>query len=107
MNVFTALQLLQIDHRDLVPGTVTITDDRGKPDNVLSDLLTDVLTNVNLFTDLNAASSAAGLVELLHNVTPLPHDVLDEYRKILEQDIAGINFSSRRGAVELVYKPLI
>lgn len=107
MNVFTALKLIQIDHRDLDPHTVTITDAAGKPDNVLSGLLTDVLTNVNLFTDWNAENSARGLVDRLHSCTPLPRDVLDEYRKILEQEIAGINFSVRRGTVELVYKPLI
>ncbi|WP_125570511.1 hypothetical protein [Lacticaseibacillus songhuajiangensis] len=107
MNVFTALKLIQIDHHGLDPHNVIITDDTGKPDNVLTGLLTDVLTNVNLFTDWNAENSAPGLVERLHNCTPLPSDVLDEYRKILEQEIAGINFSVRRGTVELVYKPLI
>jgi len=107
MNVFTALQLIRIDHANLDQRTVVITDDNGKPDNVLSGLLSDVLTNIAIFADINKANSPLSLIEQLRSCTPLPADVLDEYQKLLEQEIAAVNFAAHKGIVELVYKPLI
>ncbi|WP_155287916.1 hypothetical protein [Lacticaseibacillus zhaodongensis] len=107
MNVFTALQMIQIDHQELNPNIVFVTDEEGKPDNVLSGLVHDVLTNVAIFADLHTARDAEDLIDQLHANTPLPDDVLDEYRKILEQEIAGINFSAHKQVVELIYRPLL
>ncbi|WDF82724.1 hypothetical protein PQ472_00355 [Lacticaseibacillus pabuli] len=107
MNVFTALQLIHIDHADLNQRTVIITDEGGKPDSVLSGLLSDVLTNIAIFADIKKANSPLGLIDQLRSCTPLPADVLDEYQKLLEQEIAGVNFAAHKGIVELVYKPLI
>lgn len=107
MNVFTALQFLQVDHAPLNHTNVIITDAEGKPDAILSELLDDVLGKIAIFGNLAAASSAEGVIDQLRMFTPLRDDVLDEYQKILEQDIAGINFAAKKQVVELIYQPLI
>jgi hypothetical protein len=73
----------------------------------MSELLADVLNKIAIFGDLNAAGSPEGIIDQLRMFTPLRDDVLDEYTKILTQDIAGINFAARKEVVELIYKPLV
>lgn len=107
MNVFTALQFLQVNHQPLNQTNVVITDTDGKPDAILSELLADVMGKIAIFGNIKAAGSPEGIVDQLRMFTPLHDDVLDEYQKILEQDISGINFAPQKNLVEFIYQPLI
>lgn len=107
MNVFIALKLIRLNHRALTPSDIIITDASGKPDSLLTDLLADILSSLSIFADLQSATCPTALVDQLRDCTPLREDVLAEYTKLLEQEIAGINVVPQKQLVELVYKPLI
>ncbi|MFD1486149.1 hypothetical protein ACFQ5J_13025 [Lacticaseibacillus baoqingensis] len=107
MNVFTALKMIQFDHQPLNHQQVVITDPSGKPDAQLTDLLADCLSKIDIFINFDTTQSVADVIDDLHLLTPLPYDVLEEYQKILEQHITGVNFASHKQLVELVYTPLV
>ncbi len=107
MNIFNALQLIQVNHQPLNYLNVIITDDTGKPDAIMSDLLADVLGKLAIFGDLSAATTPSDLINQFRECTPLPEDVLNEYDKILTQTLSGINFVPKKQIVELIYKPFI
>lgn len=107
MNVFHALKLIQFDHQPLNHQEVVITAPDGKPDAELSDLLSDCLNKIDIFIDWDKENTVADVIDDLHLLTPLPYDVLDEYQKILEQPISGVNFARRKRLIELIYQPLI
>lgn len=107
MNVFNALKLIQFDHQPLNHQQVVITDANGKPDAQLSELLADCLSKVDIFIDFNTTNSVADVIDDLHLLTPLPYDVLEEYQKVLEQHIVGVNFASQKELIELIYEPLV
>lgn len=102
MNIFHALKLIQFDHQALNAHQVVVTAEDGKPDAQLSAMLTDCLSKMDIFINLEAASSVADVIDDLHLLTPLPYDVLEEYQKILEQALIGINIAHRKGLVEFV-----
>ncbi|MFD1431914.1 hypothetical protein [Lacticaseibacillus yichunensis] len=107
MNVFGALKWIRFDHLPLNHQQVVITDENGKPDAELTDLLGDCLSKVDIFGNIESAQSVSDIIDDLHLLTPLPSDVLSEYQKILEQPIAGINIASHKQLVELIYLPLV
>lgn len=107
MNVFNALKLIKFDHQPLNHQQVVITDESGKPDAQLSDLLADCLSKIDIFIDFSTTNTVADVIDDLHLLTPLPYDVLEEYQKILEQRIISVNFATHKDLVELVYHPLV
>ncbi|WP_125702637.1 hypothetical protein [Lacticaseibacillus daqingensis] len=107
MNVFRALKLIQLEHQPLNHQQVVITDGAGKPDAQLTDLLADCLSKIDIFADLSQAATVHDIIDDLHLLTPLPYDVLEEYQKILDQPIQGVNLALHKGLVELVAQPLV
>nr|WP_203623708.1 MULTISPECIES: hypothetical protein [unclassified Lacticaseibacillus] len=107
MDVYHAIKMLQIEHQPLNHSQVVIIDGNGKPQSQLSDLLFDCMSKIDLFTDLSTTDTSSDVIDDLHLQTPLPNDVLDEYQKILDQPISGINIASHKNLVELVYEPLV
>ena len=107
MDVYHAIKMLQIEHQPLNHSQVVIIDGNGKPQSQLSDLLFDCMSKIDLFTDLSTTDTSSDVIDDLHLLTPLPNDVLNEYQKILDQPISGINIASHKNLVELVYEPLV
>ncbi len=62
---------------------------------------------MDIFIDFNTTNSVADVIDDLHLLTPLPYDVLEEYQKVLEQHIVGVNFASHKELIELIYEPLV
>ncbi|WP_407929168.1 hypothetical protein ACNAN0_11795 [Agrilactobacillus fermenti] len=107
MRVFDVLKLVTVNHGEIPTQQVVMTDTTGKPSGVLTDLLRDVLTKTRLFVNLKDMADASDVIDVLHNSTPLPDDVLEEYEKILTQEISSINFATRKDTIELVYDELV
>lgn len=107
MNVFQVLKFITVNHQNISPEEVTLTDLNGKPNGVMTDLLHDILTKIYLFVDLNAVSDPHEIITKLANVTPLPEDVLDEYQKALEQMVYQVNFATKKHLVEIVYDDFV
>lgn len=107
VDVYHAIKMLQIEHQPLNHSQVVIIDGNGKPQSQLSDLLFDCMSKIDLFTDLSTTDTSSDVIDDLHLLTPLPNDVLNEYQKILDQPISGINIASHKNLVELVYEPLV
>lgn len=103
-TVFTMLKLISVNHRHISNSQVVVTDQDGKPNSLLTDLLRDVVNSINIFVDINDAYSVDDLLGALSDHTPLPDDVLDEYGKILAQEILGINFATRKGQIEFIFE---
>ncbi|WP_125979845.1 hypothetical protein [Loigolactobacillus iwatensis] len=103
LTVFDVLKIIRINHDQLDTHQVVMTQRDGKPNSVLTDLLTDVVTKTRMFVDLEQIHSSSELITTLREVTPLPEEVLTEYEKILGQPVVTINFATRKGLVELVY----
>lgn len=101
-TIFTMLKMISVNHRHISNAQVVVTDEAGKPNGLLTDLLRDVINSINIFVDINETYSAAELVAAISDHTPLPDEVLEEYRKILEQEILGVNFATRKGQIELI-----
>lgn len=101
-TIFTMLKMISVNHRHISNSQIVVTDAAGKPNGLLTDLLRDVINSINIFVNINDTYSAAELVTAIGNHTPLPDEVLEEYRKILEQEISGINFATRKGQIELI-----
>jgi hypothetical protein len=107
MTVFDMLKMIQIDHQPLTAPVVVMTDVTGKPNAVLTDLLHDVLNKMELFVNLADSPDAEAVIEDLHNSTPLRDDVLDEYHKILDQPVSGLNIARRKQLVEIIYDEFV
>lgn len=103
LTVFDALKMIQINHQPMDTHQVVMTDPEGKPNSILTDLLTDVVTKTRMFVELELIATSKELIENLKAVTPLPADVLSEYMKILDQPVITINFAPQKQLVELVY----
>lgn len=106
MNVYRAIKMLQIEHQPLNHSQVVIIDGNGKPQSQLTDLLSDCMSKIDLFSDLSSTEKSSDVIDDLHLQTPLPNDVLDEYQKILDQPIEGVNIALHKGLIELIYEPL-
>ncbi|KRM12407.1 hypothetical protein FD16_GL002402 [Paucilactobacillus suebicus DSM 5007 = KCTC 3549] len=96
------LKLINVNHRHIRNSQVVVTDEAGKPNALLTDLLRDVINSINIFVNINDTYSVDELVDALTVHTPLPDDVLEEYEKILGQEILGINFATRKGQIEFI-----
>lgn len=107
MNVFQVLKFITINHKNVGPDQVSLTDLNGKPNAVMTDLLHDILTKVYLFVDLNSVETTQEVMMKLAAVTPLPDDVLDEYQKALEQTVYQVNFATKKELVEIVYDDFV
>lgn len=107
MQVFDILKLVKVNHGDIPVQSIVMTDPAGKPNSILTDLLHDVLGKMQLFVDMSDMYDAEDVIEALHNVTPLRDDVLDEYDKILTQEVSGLNFAPHKQEIEIVYDELV
>ncbi|KIS03887.1 hypothetical protein [Paucilactobacillus wasatchensis] len=103
IDVFTMLKMMNVDHRHVANSQIVITDEEGKPDALLTDLLRDVVSSINIFIDIRDVYSVDDLIDAFSAHTPLPDDVLDEYSKILKQTILGLNFATRKNQIELIF----
>ena len=107
MNIYSALKFVQIDHAPVNHLQVVVTDQSGKPDAGMTDLLIDCLNKIDIFVDLSTTDRVSDVIDDLNLLTPLPYDVLEEYQKILEQPITGINIAMKKQLIEFVYAPLV
>ncbi len=103
-NLFDVLKMVSFNHLNFASQQVVITDIEGKPNGLLTDLYRDVVNKVNLFIDIEDADSPESVRKLLREYTPLPDDVLEEYQKILEEKLIGINFAPQKGQMELLVR---
>ncbi|WP_057873463.1 hypothetical protein [Loigolactobacillus rennini] len=103
ITVFDVLKMVTINHVPVDVQQIVMTDKTGKPNSVLTDLLSDVLGKIRIFIDLQTMTTTTQVIDELHQFTPLPADVLDEYQKILQQPISSINFAPHKSQIELVY----
>ncbi|WP_461240215.1 hypothetical protein [Paucilactobacillus sp. N302-9] len=102
-DVFTALKMIHVNHRQIGTTQIVIIDDSGKPNGLLTDLIRDVVGSIDIFINLKSVFTVDELLTKFANHTPLPTDVLSEYEKILRQPILGINFAPRKGQIELIF----
>ena len=102
LNVFDIVKLTKINHKEIDSNQIVVTDGNGKPNAVLTELLNDVVSNMQLFVNMTDIYAVDDLLQALSAHTPLPADVLDEYEKILREPIYEINFVPKRGQVEVV-----
>ncbi|EPC80761.1 hypothetical protein Lpp221_00525 [Lacticaseibacillus paracasei subsp. paracasei Lpp221] len=107
MNIYSALKFIQIDHEPVNHLQVVITDQSGKPDAGMTDLLADCLNKIDIFVDLSTTDRVSDVIDDLNLLTPLPYDVLKEYQKILEQPITGVNIAMKKQLIELIYAPMV
>jgi len=102
MLVYTALQLLQVEHSAVPRQQFVITEADGKPNSYLTELLQDCLSKIDIFVNLSDTHSVSDIINELTRLTPLPDDVLDEYHKILTQPISSVNVAFHKQVIELV-----
>ncbi len=103
-NLFDVLKMVSFNHQPFYDGQVVVTDVAGKPNAILTDLYRDVVSKVSLFIDLSEADSPKDVIAELKAHTPLQYDVLDEYQKILEESLLGINVAPQKGLMELMVR---
>jgi len=103
-NLFDVLKMVRFNHFGFDPAQVVITDVAGKPNSILTDLYRDVVSKINLFINLDEADTPQEVISSLKLHTPLPLDVLDEYGKILDEPLLGINFAPQKGQMELLVR---
>ncbi|BDR57217.1 hypothetical protein [Xylocopilactobacillus apis] len=103
MTVFDIIKITELDHDYFPSNKLVMTDLEGKPNSLLTDLLRDVVTKIEILLDFSEMNSSDEIISSLKKVTPLPDDVLDEYAKILNQPVRGINFASKRQELEIIY----
>lgn len=101
-TIFDVLKHISINHQEVESNQVIITDQAGKPNGLLTDLLHDLINNALLFVTLADLNSADELIEHLRTHTPLPVDVLSEYGKILTEPCYGLNFAPKKGQIEFI-----
>lgn len=104
MSVFDIIKITRLNHNYFSSSQLVMSDMEGKPNSLLTDLLRDVMTKMEILLDLDAMNQPSQVIETLKEGTPLPEDVLEEYEKILTQPVAYINFVSKRNQLEIVYK---
>ncbi|TOY85432.1 hypothetical protein DIS15_04075 [Levilactobacillus brevis] len=101
-TIFDVLKHVSINHQEVESPQVVVTDEAGKPNGLLTDLLHDLINNALLFVTLADLASADELIARLETHTPLPADVLAEYQKILSEQCYGLNFAPQKGKIELI-----
>lgn len=101
-TIFTMLKFVSVNHQPMASSQVVVTDEAGKPNGLLSDLLHDLINDALLFVNLSELKTAADLVAKLHAHTPLPSDVLDEYAKILDEPCFGLNVAPQKDTIEII-----
>ncbi|QMU08225.1 hypothetical protein [Levilactobacillus suantsaii] len=101
-TIFTILKFVSVNHRPLASAQVVVTDVQGKPNGLLSDLVHDLINDALLFVDLGQIETADELIKQLHDHTPLPDDVLDEYGKILTEPCFGLNVAPQKDTIEII-----
>lgn len=104
LSVFDIIKITQLNHDYFPANKLVMTDVEGKPNSLLTDLLRDVVTKIEILLDFDQFNQAKQVITKLKEVTPLPEDVLGEYEKILNQPVIGINFVSKRQELEIVYR---
>ncbi|BDR59469.1 hypothetical protein [Xylocopilactobacillus apicola] len=104
MSVFEIIKITKLNHEYFTADKLVMTDLEGKPNSLLTDLLRDVVTKIEILLDFEQLDSTQEVITALKGVTPLPDDVLDEYTKILDQSVVGVNFVSKRSELEIVYR---
>lgn len=102
MNVFTILKTVSVNHQPVASSQIVVTDPAGKPDGLLTDLLHDLINDALLFVNLREMATPTELISKLHQHTPLPDDVLEEYGKILTETCYGLNVAPQKDALEIV-----
>ncbi|CAJ1229260.1 hypothetical protein [Levilactobacillus zymae] len=101
-TIFTILKFVSVNHQPMASSQVIITDTAGKPNGLLSDLVHDLINDALLFVNLADLDTPDELIAKLHEHTPLPNDVLDEYGKILTEPCFGLNIAPQKDTVEIV-----
>lgn len=102
ISVFDVLRISRIDHAVVNSRQLVITDENGKPNGLLTDLLRDVVEKINIFMTISLSTTVDDVLVSLSNNTPLPADALVEYEKILTETVTNINFAPRKSVIELV-----
>lgn len=103
-TIFDVLKHISVNHQEVESHQVVITDEAGKPNGLLTDLLHDLINNALLFVTLAELDSAEDLIEYLRTHTPMPVDVLSEYGKILAEPCYGLNFAPHKGQIEMIVR---
>ncbi|WP_125574371.1 hypothetical protein [Levilactobacillus huananensis] len=103
-TVFDVLKSVSVNHQEVESHQVVVTDAKGKPNGLLTDLLHDLINNALLFVSLKEMATAPALIERLRSHTPLPDDVLSEYSKILTEPCYGLNFALQKAQIELIVR---
>lgn len=101
-TIFDVLKHISVNHQEIESNQVIITDEAGKPNGLLTDLLHDLINNALLFVTLAKLADADELIAHLQTHTPLPADVLSEYGKILTETCYGLNFAPKKGQIEII-----
>ncbi|KRN83136.1 hypothetical protein IV87_GL001575 [Pediococcus ethanolidurans] len=96
------MRISRIDHTVVNSRQLVITDENGKPNGLLTDLLRDVVEKINIFMTISLSTTVDDVLVSLSNNTPLPADALVEYEKILTETVTNINFAPRKSVIELV-----
>ena len=102
ISVFDVVRISRIDHTVVNSHQLVITDENGKPNGLLTDLLRDVVEKINIFMNISLSTTVDDVLGSLSNNTPLPADALVEYEKILTETVININFAPRKQVIELV-----
>lgn len=95
-TIFDVLKHVSINHQEVESPQVVVTDEAGKPNGLLTDLLHDLINNALLFVTLADLASADELIARLETHTPLPADVLAEYQKSYQSRVMGLILRHRR-----------
>jgi len=103
-TIFDVLKTVSVNHQEVESHQVVVTDEKGKPNGLLTDLLRDLIDNALLFVSLRDVKSGPELIDQLKTHTPLPNDVLSEYGKILGEVCYGLNFAPKKGQIELIVR---
>ncbi|NLR10150.1 MULTISPECIES: hypothetical protein [unclassified Levilactobacillus] len=103
-TIFDQLKTISVNHQEVESHQVVVTDETGKPNGLLTDLLRDLIDNALLFVSLADVQSGPDLISRLKTHTPLPDDVLAEYGKILGEGCYGLNFAPQKGQIELIVR---
>jgi len=102
LTVFNVLKSVSVNHQAIAGPEIVVTNPAGKPNGLLTDLLHDLINDALLFVSLAEIDSPEDLIDRLHQHTPLPADVLEEYGKILTETCYGLNFAPQKGQVEVI-----
>ena len=101
-TIFTVLKNVSVNHQPVAGPEIVVTNAAGKPNGLLTDLVHDLINDALLFVNLAEMDSAEQLIERLHQHTPLPDDVLDEYGKILDEACYGLNLAPQKDQIQII-----